>query len=192
MPPSPLNNKHASLWALPHKHALLVPPSRPPYRRTAAPFFDEEDEALAAMEYARPRKMSKSMSLTQLAALENNGGGGAGAGAQAGRPPRESPARLPCCSWRLPLPLLAPALCCLWAGRVRQACVGGWVVAAPPTAAPLCPSSPPAVAPAGGSGNQQLGPLGKPIRRTNTFRWAAGRWPASRAGSRRHGGTSVR
>lgn len=78
----------------------------------SAPFFDEEDEALAAMEYARPRKMSKSMSLTQLAALENNGGGGAGAGAQAGRPP---------------------------------------------------------LAPAGGSGNQQLGPLGKPIRRTNTF-----------------------
>ena len=61
------------------------------------------------MEYARPRKMSKSMSASQLAGMENGGGAGAG------RPPL------------------------------------------PP-----------------GSAADKLGPLGKPIRRTNTFRCGGG------------------
>jgi hypothetical protein len=72
----------------------------------SAPFFDEEDAALAAMEFARPRKMSKSMSTSQLAGMEVQQQQGA-----AGRPP-------------LPPP--------------------------------------------NGSADK-LGPLGKPIRRTNTF-----------------------
>lgn len=75
----------------------------------AAPFFDEEDAALAAMEFARPRKISKSMSTSQLAGLDGADATGSG------RPP------------------LPPA--------------------------------------AGGA--DKIGPLGKPIRRTNTFRWGA-------------------
>ncbi|KAL4448899.1 hypothetical protein ABPG77_007616 [Micractinium sp. CCAP 211/92] len=83
----------------------------------SAPFFDEDDEALAAMEYARPRKMSKSMSVGQLAGMDAaaadaaagaGGGGGQGSG---GRPPL----------------------------------------------------------PPGQGAADKLGPLGKPIRRTNTF-----------------------
>lgn len=47
------------------------------------------------MEFARPRKMSKSMSMNQLAALEGGGGGGGGmTGGGSGRPPREWRGRL--------------------------------------------------------------------------------------------------
>lgn len=66
----------------------------PPHSLFAVPFFDEEDEALAAMEYARPRKISKSMSMNQLSMAapephqETPPHGDAHAGS-AGRPPRE-------------------------------------------------------------------------------------------------------
>ncbi|PSC77007.1 AP2-like ethylene-responsive transcription factor TOE3 [Micractinium conductrix] len=78
----------------------------------SGPFFDEEDEALASMEFARPRKLPKSMSVGQLAGMGGSGGDGggpSGAGGGSGRPPL------------------------------------------PPGNA------------------DKLGPLGKPIRRTNTF-----------------------
>ena len=65
------------------------------------PFYDEEDAALAAMEFARPRKISKSMSASQLAGME------AQAGHAGGRPPREQHAALRCAALRCAVPCCA-------------------------------------------------------------------------------------
>ena len=72
--------------------ALTCTSSCPPPWSRAGPFFDEEDEALASMEFARPRKLPKSMSVGQLAGMGGSGGDGggpSGAGGGSGRPPCE-------------------------------------------------------------------------------------------------------
>ena len=125
----------------------------------AAPFFDEEDAALAAMEFARPRKISKSMSASQLAGMEAQQQGAAG------RPPREQPILAAC---RAALHALRCTRLSVW--KAGQACSASPV----PQHLTVCRLSafvPCAVPPPNGSADK-LGPLGKPIRRTNTFRCA--------------------
>lgn len=125
----------------------------------AAPFFDEEDAALAAMEFARPRKISKSMSASQLAGMEAQQQGAAG------RPPREQSILAACCA---ALHALRCTRLTVWkAGQPCSTCPV-------PQHLTLCHLSaffPCAVPPPNGSADK-LGPLGKPIRRTNTFRCA--------------------
>jgi hypothetical protein len=87
--PSPLS---------PAASPLPLPPAL--HHAPAAPFFDEEDEALANMEFARPRKISKSMSMNQLAGLEAGSGAGPG-GAAAGPGGSPGGSGRPPCEWWL-------------------------------------------------------------------------------------------
>lgn len=130
------------------------------------------------MEYARPRKISKSMSVGQLAgmdaaAADAAAGAGAGGGSHGGggRPPRESCRLAPCCARRgRGVPSLCPtsdgAAAPVPAAWHTSACNAGRVLT-PNSRAP-----PPGAVPPGQGAADKLGPLGKPIRRTNTFRQA--------------------
>lgn len=88
-PAARLHRAPARLPGLPRTphpaHRLWRACCSPATRLPADSFFDEEDEALAALEFSRPRKMSKSMSVGQLAGMEQQAAQQQGLG----RPPRE-------------------------------------------------------------------------------------------------------